>query len=118
MKHPKTTIETYIGLVELNRYTDENVAKIQQLAMQARSDVDNATSIEEVRRIVSTFKEAIKQVPTKDGSTFDGEKYIEPGSNKKGCGGEIISAAIIIPVLSLVALILLVCLRKKYILSK
>ena len=114
----KTTIETYIGLVELNRYTDENVAKIQQLAMQARSDVDNATSIEEVRQIVSTFKEAIKQVPTKDGSTFDGEKYIEPGSNKKGCGGEINSAAIIVPVLSLVALVLLICLRKKYILSK
>ena len=114
----KTEIETYIGLVELDRYTDENAAKIQQLAMQARSDVDNAASIEEVRNIVSTFKEAIKNVSTKDGSVFDGEKYIEPSQKKKGCGGEIISAAIIVPVLSLVVLVLLVCFRKKNTLYK
>lgn len=114
----KTEIETYIGLVELDRYTDENAAKIQQLALKARSDVDSATSIDEVRNIVASFKEDIKNVSTKDGSVFDGEKYVMPGNQKKGCGGEIISAAIIVPVLSLMAIVLLVCLRKKYILSK
>lgn len=114
----KTEIETYIGLVELDRYTDENAAKIQQLALKARNDVDSATSIDEVRNIVASFKEDIKNVSTKDGSVFDGEKYVMPGNQKKGCGGEIISAAIIVPVLSLMALVLLVCLRKKYILSK
>ena len=114
----KTEIETYIGLLEIGRYSDENAAKIQQLALKARSDVDAATSIEEVRQIVAQFKEDIKNVPTKDGSTFDGEKYIEKGNQKKGCGGEIISISIIVPILSLVALILLVFYRKKYILSK
>ncbi len=85
----KTEIETYIGLVELNRYTDENAAKIQQLAMQARNDVDNATTIEEARNIVSTFKEAIKNVSTKDGSTFDGNKYNEKAKGGGGCHASI-----------------------------
>ena len=114
----KTEIETYIGLVEIERYSDENAATIQQLALKARQDVDNATSIEEVRNIVSQFKEDIKNVSTKDGSVFDGEKYIEKGSKKKGCFGGIVTISIIVPVLSLVALVLLLFFRKKYILSK
>ena len=113
----KTEIETYIGLVQIERYTEENAGKIQQLALKARSDVDNANSIEEVRNIVSKFKEDIKNVSTKDGSTFDGEKYNEKGKKKK-CGGNIATTSIIISSLSLMAFVILMIYRKKYNLSK
>ena len=57
--------------------------------MKARNDVDNATTIEEVQNIVSTFKEDIKNVSTKDGSTFDGSKYIEKPKGGGGCHASI-----------------------------
>ena len=109
----KAEIEAYVGLLELNRYSDENTALISQLAMKARSDVDNATSQEEVQRIVDTFKQAIKEVKTNDGSTFDGEKYIEKGA-KKGCGGSLIASSLIISVIALCGMALL--LKKKHLL--
>lgn len=105
----KAEIEAFIGKVELNRYSEENAALIQQLAIKARKDVDAATTIEEVDKIVSKFKDAVKNVSTSDGSTFNGEKY----TKKKGCGGEIISTAVAIPVISLAALTILICIRKR-----
>ena len=109
----KAEIEAYVGLLELDRYSDENAALIQQLAMKARSDVDNATSKEEVNRIVEEFKQAIKDVKTNDGSTFDGEKYVEKGASK-GCGGSVITSSIIISVIALCGMALL--LKKKHLL--
>lgn len=106
----KAEIESFIGKMEMNRYSEENAALIQQLALQARKDVDAATSIEEVDRIVSEFKQAIINVKTIDGSTFDGEKYT---NKKKGCGGEIISMAVAIPVVALAGLAILVYIRRK-----
>ena len=81
--------------------------------MKARTDVDNATSQEEVQRIVDEFKQAIKDVKTNDGSTFDGEKYIEKGA-RKGCGGSVVASSIIISVIALCGMALL--LKKKHLL--
>lgn len=109
----KTEIETYIGLLELDRYSDENVALIQQLAFKARSDVDAASSIDEIKQIVNAFKQSIKDVKTNDGSIFDGEKYIEKGqNNKKGCGGSIIAGSLFISCFSLVGVSLILVKRK------
>ena len=112
----KAEIETYIGLLEMNRYSDENAALIQQLALKARSDVDAATSKDEIRQIVNTFKQAIKDVATKDGSTFDGEKYIENGKtenkSKKWCGGVIAASSSIIFMTSLIGVVLMIRKRK------
>ena len=77
----KAEIESYVGLLEMDRYSDENINAIQSLALKARKDVENATSIEEVERIINTFKEDIKNIQTIDGSIFDGEKYIEKNNN-------------------------------------
>lgn len=112
----KAEIESFIGKVELNRYSEDNAALIQQLALKARKDVDAATTLEEVDRIVSEFKQAVINVATADGSVFDGEKY---NKKKKGCGGEVVTTAIAVPVISAVALaILLVIKRKESYLSK
>ncbi len=93
-KLAKTEIETFIGLVELDRYDEENVNKIQQLALQARSDADKATSIEEIRNLVAKFKEDIKKVTTKDGSIFNGETYVEAGKKNKSNKGLIIGLSV------------------------
>ena len=77
----KADIEAYVGLLEMDRYSDENINAIQSLALKARKDVDNATSIEEVNQIINAFKEQIKNIQTKDGSIFDGEKYLNPNKN-------------------------------------
>ena len=80
----RAEVEVYVGLLEFERYSDENAAVIQQLALKARNDINAATSKEEIRQIVETFKQNIKDVKTKDGSIFDGEKYIE--KEQKGNG--------------------------------
>ena len=106
----KAEIESFIGKVELNRYSEDNAALIQQLALKARKDVDAATTLEEVDRIVSDFKQAVINVATADGSVFDGEKYTK---KKKGCGGEVITMAVTIPVISVAALAILLVIRKR-----
>lgn len=108
----KADIEAFIGKVELERYSEENAALIQQLALQARKDVDAANNIEEVDRIVAEFKQAIIDIKTLDGTIFDGEQYI---SKNKANNGLIIALAIGIPVLclSIGAVIVIIFLRKK-----
>ena len=103
-------IEAFIGKVELNRYSEENVALIQQLALKARKDVDAATTLEEVDGIVSEFKQAVINVATADGTVFDGEKYTK---KKKGCGGEVVTMAVAVPVISAAALAILLVIRKR-----
>lgn len=106
----KAEIEAFIGRVELNRYSEENAALIQQLALKARKDVDAATTLEEIDKIVSEFKQAVINVATADGSVFDGEKY---SKKKKGCGGEVITMAVTVPAISVAALAILLVIRKR-----
>ena len=107
----KAEIEAFIGKVELDRYSEDNAALIQQLALKARKDVDAATTLEEVDKIVSEFKQAVINLSTADGSVFDGEKYTN--RKKKGCGGEIISTTVIVPAISVAALSILIVIRKR-----
>lgn len=87
-KRAKNEIESYSALLEMNRYSDENAGLLTDMTYAAFDDVENAKTIDEVNRIVSTYKESVKNVQTADGSTFDGEKYNEP-SSRKSCGGSI-----------------------------
>jgi hypothetical protein len=109
----KTEVEVYTGLLQMHRYSNENIALIRSLAFTARSDIDSATSSEQIEIILSTFKEAIKAVKTNDGSVFNGETYIEKGSgSSSGCGGNIVTTSILLSILSLLGL--LVILGKKH----
>lgn len=106
-KVAKNAVEAYASLLELNRYSEENAALLTTLTYNALDDIDAATSIEQVNSIVEAYKEAVKEVKTKDGSTFDGEKYIEK-KKKGGCGGSIIagSSVTLIALISALALLL------------
>ena len=111
-KVARTEVEMFVGLLELNRYSDESIALIRNLAFTARSDIENASNSEEIENIVNTFKAEIIEIETNDGSTFDGEKYIEPSKTSGGCGGNIVSTSIILSTLSMFGLLIL--LRKKH----
>ena len=118
-KRGKASIENLVGLLEAERYSDENWANISNLALKARNDIDNASSIEEINQIINQFKEDIKNVQTKDGSIFDGETYIEKEKRKGGCGGSIISTSIVLATLSGLAICLLILKkRNEYLLRK
>lgn len=108
----RTEVEVYVGLLQMHRYSDENIALIRTLAFTARSDIEAATSSEQIESILSVFKEAIKAVKTNDGSKFNGETYIEPNSGSNGCGGNIVTTSILLSTLSLFGL--LVILGKKH----
>ena len=109
----RTEVEMYVGLLQLNRYSDENIALIRDLAFTARNDIENASNSEQIQNILETFKTAIKGVKTNDGSTFNGETYIEPNKqNNSGCGGNIVTTSIVLSILSLFGLMII--LRKKH----
>ena len=110
----RTEVEMYVGLLQMNRYSDENIALIRSLAFAARNDIENASSSEQIQSILQTFIEAIKEVKTNDGSTFNGETYIEPRGQQdnSGCGGSIVATSLILSTLSLAGL--LIILRKKH----
>ena len=110
----RTEVEMYVGLLQLNRYSDENIALIRDLAFTARNDIENASNSDEIQNILTTFKDAIKEVKTNDGSTFNGETYIEPKNNQgsDGCGGNVVTTSVILSTLSLIGLIII--LRKKH----
>ena len=109
----RTEVEMFVGLLQLDRYSQENIELIRTLAFTARSDIENASNSEQIQNILETFKEAIMNVKTEDGSTFNGQTYIEPGSKQNGgCGGNIMTTSIILSTLSLMGL--LIILRKKH----
>ena len=109
----RTEVEMYVGLLQLNRYSNENIALIRDLAFTARNDIENASNSEQIQNILETFKTAIKGVKTNDGSTFNGETYIEPNKqNNSGCGGNIVTTSIVLSILSLFGLMII--LRKKH----
>ena len=115
----KAEIETFVGKVELERYSEEDAARIQQLVIKARKDVDAATSIEEVQRILAEFKQAIKDIKTIDGTVFDGETYVKPGANGLAPWVlPVIIAGSSVLVLGIAAVVVLIILKKKGILFK
>ena len=108
----KADLESYVGLLDMDRYSDENINLIQNLALEARNNIDNATSIDEVNNILNNFKEAIKNVKTKDGSKFDGESYISPSSiNNNAWLIPVIAGSSLVVIGAIVAVIII--LKKK-----
>lgn len=82
-------IANYVALLESNRYTDENWATITELTKQVRADIKAATSVEQINQLLMQYKEAVKNVKTNDGSTFDGNKYNEKAKGGGGCHASI-----------------------------
>ena len=112
----KADVETYFGLLDMDIYSEENASSLQALALKARSDIEKATSEQEINNIVQTFKDAVKEVQTKDGSKFNGETYDESEpekKKKKGCGGSVIAASSVISLVSLFGLVLVSKKRKQ-----
>ena len=81
-------VNEFSGYIQLDRYSEENANELIRLTYAVVDEgIKNATSIEEVDRAVNTYKDAVKNIQTKDGTVFDGHSYIVPGSG--GCGGSI-----------------------------
>lgn len=94
----KATVETYFGMLELERYSEADAQKISQMVIDARNAIENATSVSEVDEIVKNFKASVNKIKTTDGLVFDGEKYVKEGSSN----GLIITLSIVIPVVVLI----------------
>ena len=104
-----TDVQSYASKIEMERYSDENADLLESMTYQALDDIQAATTIEQVNEIVSTYKEAVKEVKTKDGSRFDGDKYINKKSG--GCGGSIATASTL-SIFALLGLAILLTVRK------
>ena len=103
-------VNEFSGFIQLDRYTEENANELIRLTYAVVDEgIKNATSIEELNNVVNTYKTAVKNIQTKDGTVFDGRSYVVPGSG--GCGGSIETVSM----LSFVALFtaaLLIIVRK------
>ena len=118
-KNKTAELQVYFGLLEPDRYSDENWLTLYNMERKAESDIENATSIDQINSIVDSFKKAVKGIETKDGSTFDGEKYIEPEvKKKKGCRSEIVATSTAIATISLFGVALLLLKKKSFLTSE
>ena len=77
-KVAKAEVEHYVGLLDMDRYSDADIELINSLAFSARQAIDDATSIDEVNAIVAKFKKDINNIQTVDGFYFNGETYVKP----------------------------------------
>ncbi len=103
----KREIQNFYGELDLDAYTDENVEQINSLTTRALADVETATSKEQVRSIVDTYKNAVAAI-----------EKIRGGSNqekedKKGCGGSIIGATAVLTSVSVLGLTLILLKKKE-----
>ena len=110
------------GLVDLNNYSAENRAKVEQLIAKALSDIDLQTDEEALARVLKISKNKILEVKTKDEETTEDasteagtpaaseEPTTEAGTGepteKKGCQSAASAGALILlAVLSVPAVI-------------
>ena len=82
-KAAKADINALAGKLEMDRYSDANQDALTNLTYAALEDIDKATSEAEIDQIVESYREDIIAVETKDGSVFDGDKYVGGGSEEK-----------------------------------
>ncbi len=87
-KSGKSEINALSSLLEMDRYSDENQTALSNLTYKAIEDIDKATSEAEIDSIVAKYKADIMAVETKDGSTFDGSKYVGGNSGEQPDEGE------------------------------
>jgi len=95
-----TEIRRIYNNLDLSKYTEENVMKINNLVSSAQNQVRNASTKEEVNNVLENFKTELNAIP-----------QIQPA--KSGCGGSILTTSILISSLSLVGVALLMVKRKK-----
>ena len=105
-----TEIQTFVGGLDFSQYSDENLARIQNLAKEARSQVKTATSKEELDNILATLKQTVNGIEKIDGSTNQDTE--EEGNNnekpaKKGCKSSVIAVNLVISVASLIGFALM-----------
>ena len=87
-KSGKSEVNALASLLEMDRYSDENQTALSNLTYKAIEDIDKATSEAEIDSIVAKYKADIMAVETKDGSTFDGSKYVGGNSGEQKDEGE------------------------------
>ena len=75
-KSAQISVEKFIGKLDLSKYARLSIRNIQKIISEAKSDIANATSEEEIDQILENFYQEINEIKTKNGSVFDGEKYI------------------------------------------
>lgn len=88
-KSANAEVQTIVGLLDFDRYTEENTETLKQLTYKVIEDIKDATTEEEVDSILNKYKTAIKNIETTDGTHFDGEKYAsdeEPTKQNKNLG--------------------------------
>ena len=105
-------VNEFSGYIQLNRYSEENANELIRLTHAVVDiDIKNATTIEEVNNAVNTYKNAVKNIQTKDGTVFDGQSYITPSTG--GCGGSIETVSMLSFVALLAAALLIIIKRLK-----
>ena len=105
-------VNEFSGYIQLNRYSEENANELIRLTHAVvDEDIKNATTIEEVNNAVNTYKNAVKNIQTKDGTVFDGQSYITPSTG--GCGGSIETVSMLSFVALLAAALLIIVKRLK-----
>ena len=103
-------IMTISGYIELDRYTKENADRLIELTYIAIDDwIKDSKNVDEVNRMLETYKTEVTNIQTKDGTIFDGHSYIVPSSS--GCGGSI-STVSMLSFVALFAAALLIFVKK------
>lgn len=98
-------INTLKGNVDPDKYTDREMATINQLYNTAKTAIEDATTIEAVEQAVATFTDELNKLP----QIGQGGETSEPEGEKPsgGCGGAIGGAGAMLTVLLLAGAMLL-----------
>ncbi|MBO6280317.1 MAG: hypothetical protein J6M95_01895 [Bacilli bacterium] len=109
-KEAQNNIEKYIGKLDLSKYSANNIDRIQKLVKKAKADVISKNSKEEIDQVLEEFYETINGVPTKNGSIFDGEKYVIQVENN----GYLLTLILpIVGVIAIAAIVITIVIIKK-----
>ncbi|MBO6280532.1 MAG: hypothetical protein J6M95_03020, partial [Bacilli bacterium] len=91
----------YAAVMENDQYSGEELSAFNEATVKAMDDVEKATSIEEVNRILNAYLE-----------TYKIQKHEAPTNN--GCGGTILSSSILLSSLAILMASILIIKKYKY----
>ena len=97
----KASIDDAHDALNLNKYSKDNKALIEQLTADAKSAIDEAHSSDEIAAIISDYQTALANIPQKKAAA------------KKGCGGSIVATSVVLSTLALTGLCLLSIKKRK-----
>lgn len=87
-------IDDFIDSLNMKKYTKKNREYIEQLAEEAKANVQAQEYSDNLAQIVADFKTAVNEIPQKKEA-------------KKGCGGSVIATSVVLSTLALSGLCLL-----------